>query len=129
MGKTSKKNSHKKRIKKSKRHNKHNKSGKKTRKLKKLQCGPEGNGKKYTCIRDQSICKLKTLWNKRHPDNKIKNGNIHSTWKQLRSKLKNVCNKESCWLRQKFAKGGLGNEMSVAFAPESPEKWKKNPNG
>lgn len=124
MGKSSKKYS----IKKSRRNNKHSKSSKKTRKLKKLQCGPEGNRKKYTCIRDESIYKLKTLWNKRHPDNKIKNGTIYSIWKQLRSKLKNVCNKESCWLRQKFAKSGIGNEMSVAFAPASPEKWKKNPN-
>ena len=39
------------------------KNNKKTRKLKlkKLQCGPEGNAKKFTCIRDESICKLKTL--------------------------------------------------------------------
>ena len=50
-------------------------------KLKKLQCGPEGNKKKYTCLRDESICKLKTLWNKRHPDDKIKNGSIRKTWK------------------------------------------------
>jgi len=103
-------------------------SAKKTKKFKKQQCGPSGNGRKYTCIRDQSICKLKTLWNKRHPDNKIQNGSIRNTWTQLQGKLKNVCNKESCWLKQKFASGGIGNELSVAFAPESPEKWKKNPN-
>ena len=102
-------------------------SSKKTRKLKKQQCGPNGSGRKYTCIRDQSICKLKTLWNKRHPDNKIQNGSIRHTWAHLQKKLKNVCNKESCWLKQKFAKGGIGNELSVAFAPESPEKWKRNP--
>jgi len=102
-------------------------SSKKTRKLKKQQCGPNGSGRKYTCIRDQSICKLKTLWNKRHPDNKIQNGSIRNTWAHLQKKLKNVCNKESCWLKQKFAKGGIGNELSVAFAPESPEKWKRNP--
>ena len=104
------------------------KNNKKTRKLKKLQCGPEGNAKKFTCIRDESICKLKTLWNKRHPDDKVNNGTIRNTWKQLKNKLKNVCNKESCWLKQKFAKKGIGNELSVAFAPESPAKWKKNPN-
>lgn len=97
-------------------------------KLKKLQCGPEGNSKKYTCIRDESICKLKTLWNKRHPDNKIKNTSIRKTWGALKKKLRNVCDKESCWLKQKFAKKGMGKELNVAFAPQSPEKWKKNPN-
>ena len=120
------------RTRKNKKNNSQSKSKKRSRSsksktLKKLQCGPEGNSKKYTCIRDESICKLKTLWNKRHPDNLIKNGNIKKTWSQLKKKLQNVCNKESCWLKQKFAKKGLGNELSVAFAPASPEKWKKNP--
>ena len=68
---------HTKRFRKSK---KNMKSKKRTRKMKKLQCGPEGNKKGYTCIQDKSICKLKKLWNKRHPDDKIKNGNIKTTW-------------------------------------------------
>ena len=74
---------------KSKRMKNKGSSKSKTRKLKlkKLQCGPEGNKKKYTCLRDESICKLKTLWNKRHPDDKIKNGSIRKTWKQLKNKL------------------------------------------
>ena len=121
MPKRTKKNNRSKKSRSKKRTNK-------TRKLKKLQCGPEGNKKGYTCIRDESICKLKTLWNKRHPDNKIKNTTIKKTWGALKKKLKNVCNKESCWLQQKFAKKGMGNELNIAFAPESPKKWKKNPN-
>jgi len=121
MPKRTKKNNRSKKMRSKKRSNK-------TIKLKKLQCGPEGNKKGYTCIRDESICKLKTLWNKRHPDNKIKNTTIKKTWGSLKKKLKNVCNKESCWLQQKFAKKGMGNELNVAFAPESPKKWKKNPN-
>jgi hypothetical protein len=121
MPKRTKKNNRSKKMRSKKRSNK-------TIKLKKLQCGPEGNKKGYTCIRDESICKLKTLWNKRHPDNKIKNTTIKKTWGTLKKKLKNVCNKESCWLQQKFAKKGMGNELNVAFAPESPKKWKKNPN-
>ena len=52
-----------------------------TRKLKKMQCGPEGNKRGYTCIRDKSICKLKSLWNNRHPDDKIETARIHTTWK------------------------------------------------
>lgn len=121
MPKRTKKNNRSKKMRSKKRSNK-------TIKLKKLQCGPEGNKKGYTCIRDESICKLKTLWNKRHPDNKIKNTTIKKTWGTLKKKLKNVCNKESCWLQQKFAKKEMGNELNVAFAPESPKKWKKNPN-
>jgi hypothetical protein len=116
---------HTKRFRKSK---KNMKSKKRTRKMKKLQCGPEGNKKGYTCIQDKSICKLKKLWNKRHPDDKIKNGNIKTTWSKLKNKLSNVCNKESCWLKQQFVNGELNNELKSSFAPESPQEWKKNPN-
>ena len=96
--------------------------------MKQLQCGPEGNKKGFTCIRDKSICKLKSLWNQRHPDDKIQAANVHATWGNLKNKLANVCDKESCWLKQQFVKGELNRELRTAFAPEAPQKWKKNPN-
>jgi len=99
-----------------------------TRKLKKMQCGPEGNKRNYTCIRDKSICKLKTLWNKRHPDDKIKDGNIRKTWVSLKSRLSDVCDKESCWLSQQFSSNDMKNELRTAFAPAAPHEWKQNPN-
>jgi hypothetical protein len=42
--------------------------------------------------------------------------------------LKNVCNKESCWLKQKFVNGKLNSELKNSFAPVAPKEWKKNPN-
>ena len=109
-------------------HVKKSKKSKRTRKLKKMQCGPEGNKKGYTCIRDKSICKLKSLWNKRHPDDTIHDTSIHNTWRKLKTKLRNVCDKESCWLKQQFVNGELNGELQTAFAPEAPQKWKKSPN-
>lgn len=103
------------------------KRSKRTKKLVKLQCGPDGNTRKYTCIRDQSICKLKSLWNKRHPDDAIKSTTIRKTWGRLKSKLSTVCNKESCWMKQNFSEGKFKNELGTVFAPSSPPIWKKNP--
>lgn len=99
-----------------------------TRKLKKMQCGPEGNKRGYTCIRDKSICKLKSLWNNRHPDDKIETASIHSTWTSLKKRLSDVCDKESCWLKQQFSNDEMKNELRTVFAPEAPSGWKKNPN-
>ena len=42
--------------------------------------------------------------------------------------MNNVCNKESCWLKQKFVDGKLDKELTNSFAPVSPKEWKKNPN-
>ena len=46
----------------------------------------------------------------------------------LTEKLSNVCNKESCWLKQKAEFGPVSSDMAESFAPESPPEWKKNPN-
>ncbi len=53
----------------------------------------------------------------------------HEIWESLKRHLKNVCNKESCWLKQNFASSGVDKEMlNYTFAPKSPDDWKKNPN-
>ena len=46
----------------------------------------------------------------------------------LSNYLSNVCNKESCWLKQKDEFGNLDENFKDSFAPESPYEWKKNPN-
>ena len=38
--------------------------------LKKIACSPSSNNK-YTCYNNESLLKMKTLWNMRHPDRKI----------------------------------------------------------
>lgn len=98
--------------------------------LKKLQCSPKEKDKinKFSCYTDETLIKLRDLWNERHPDNPIKTNNTQEIHKILTDKLSKVCNKESCWLKQKFTQHKLDEAISDSFAPESPDEWEKNPN-
>ena len=81
-----------------------------------------------TCYSGSSLYKMRDLWNKRHPDSKIKTNNIREIWQQLKFFMRNTCNAESCWLRQNFMKNKLDKEMNdFTFAPDAPEEWKKKP--
>jgi len=93
----------------------------------KLRCSPKTGNKKYTCLEDETLYKLKELWNARHPDSKIETNEAKEIWEQLNKKLSGVCNKESCWLKQKFVDGKLDKELQTSFAPVSPKEWSKNP--
>jgi hypothetical protein len=96
---------------------------------KKGKCSPNPNGEKYTCYSSKSLLKMKKLWNKRHPNNRIQSNDPKKIWSAFKSNLKNVCNRESCWLRAKFMEGNLDSELiNFTFAPSVPESWKKNPN-
>jgi hypothetical protein len=99
-------------------------------KLKKLQCSPKEKNKmnKFSCYTDETLIKLRDLWNERHPDNQIKTNKTQEIHKKLANNLSNVCNKESCWLKQKFTQHKLDEQFSDSFAPESPDEWKENPN-
>ena len=94
----------------------------------KLRCSPQTADKKYTCLEDETLYKLKDLWNARHEESKIESNDAKEIWTQLNSKLRGVCNKESCWLKQKFVNGKLDKELQTSFAPVSPKEWSKNPN-
>lgn len=98
--------------------------------LKKLQCSPKEKDKinKFSCYTDETLIKLRDLWNERHPDKPIKTNNTQEIHKILTDKLSKVCNKESCWLKQKFTQNKLDEAISDSFAPESPNEWEKNPN-
>lgn len=114
--------------------NKKNKMSKKNKEIneenkKKEKCSPNPNGEKYTCYSSKSLLKMKKLWNKRHSKNKIQSNDPKKIWSAFKSNLKNVCNRESCWLRAKFMEGNLDSELiNFTFAPSFPESWKKNPN-
>lgn len=85
--------------------------------------------KKFTCYTTESLVQLKNLWNKRHPDAIIRSNDAKDIWEKLRGNLSDVCDKESCWLRQQFARNNLTPELkSYTFAPESPKSWHKNIN-
>jgi hypothetical protein len=95
----------------------------------KLKCSPKLQDNDFTCYSNESLFKLKSLWNARHPDVLIASNEPREIWESLKQRLKNVCNKESCWLKQNFASTGLDKEMLMyTFAPKSPDDWKKNPN-
>ena len=95
----------------------------------KLKCSPKIQENDFTCYSNESLMKLKSLWNARHPDVVITSNEPREIWESLKGHLKNVCNKESCWLKQHFASTGVDKEMlNYTFAPKSPDDWKKNPN-
>jgi hypothetical protein len=112
---------------------KYNGGKKKNRKsidLKKLNCSPKPKGEIniFTCYTNKTLYKLRDLWNARHPDVKITSNSPKEIHRQISEKLSGICNKESCWLKQKAEFGPISSEISESFAPESPPEWKKNPN-
>jgi len=97
---------------------------------KKINCSPKPKGElnDFTCYTNNSLINLRDHWNSRHPDVKIESNSPKEIHKQLSEYLKDLCNNEACWLKQKGAFGNLESELSDSFAPESPPEWKKNPN-
>lgn len=100
-------------------------------KLIKLNCSPSSrkkNKKQHTCLSDETLHKLREMWNQRHPDVPIHTKNAEDIWNTLKRYMSNICNKESCWLKQDFTKGQMKDIIKRDFAPKSPDEWKKNPN-
>ena len=112
--------------------NKPNKPNKpnKTIVLEKVNCSPKPKGEinDFTCYTNKSLYKLRDLWNARHPDVKITSTSPKDIHLKISEKLSGICNKESCWLKQKVEFGPIESDMADSFAPESPPEWKKNPN-
>ena len=98
--------------------------------LKKVNCSPKDKKEMndFSCYTDKSLDKLKEVWNIKHPDMKINTNNTKEIHKLLSEYLKNVCNKESCWLKRRADFGNISNELMESFAPLSPKNWEKNPN-
>jgi len=103
---------------------------KKAVKLAKVNCSPKAKGEinEFSCYTNRSLFKLRDLWNARHPDAKIKSTLSKEIHAEISKHLGRVCNKESCWLKQKAAFGKVDSDVADSFAPESPPEWKKNPN-
>ena len=97
---------------------------------KKINCSPKPKDElnDYSCYTNKSIIELRDRWNARHPDVKIETNSPKEIHNKLTEYLKDVCNNEACWLKQKGAFGHLESELADSFAPESPPEWKKNPN-
>jgi hypothetical protein len=103
-------------------------------KFKSVSCAPRdqtdpdiNETKDFSCYSSKSLEKLKSLWNKRHPDQKIEDTDPRAIWAALKSNLNRVCHQEACWLRQSFASSGMDKEMlHYTFAPQAPKEWKKD---
>ena len=98
--------------------------------LKKLKCSPKDKNEvnDYTCYTDDTLHMLRDNWNKHNNGAQIHTNNTREIHNQLKKKLANVCDKESCWLKQKDKLGNVKDEINNSFAPEQPQGWKKNPN-
>ena len=93
------------------------------------KCGARNTDTNYTCYDSETLHKLKTLWNARHPDAKIQTQDDKEIWKALKENMSNVCNTEKCWLRQNFSKHNISEDLRLyTFAPNSPKSWLDNPN-
>ena len=106
-----------------------NKGDKNKKKTKKLRCSP--NPKKvndFTCYTEEDLHRLRDLWNIRHPDSQIDSNEVHIIWGELDKKMHNICDKESCWLKQSFVNKKDKEQLIDAFAPVAPSSWKKKPN-
>ena len=116
----------KKRVKrKTKRRKRRSKRG-----FKKDRCAPQVSGEKleFSCYTNSSLHKLKQLWNARHPDQPITSNDPLLIWQSLKYGMSKMCDRESCWLKQKAFKEGLNNELlNHTFAPPPPHEWKKKP--
>ena len=104
-------------------------SGKSRTRFVKAKCGARNTDTNYTCYDSETLHKLKTLWNARHPDAKIQTQDDKEIWKALKENMSNVCNTEKCWLRQNFSKHNISEDLRLyTFAPNSPKSWLDNPN-
>lgn len=107
------------------------KKGKKNNtQLAKVICSPKSKDEinDFSCYTNKSLYKLRDLWNARHPDAKITSNSSKEIHEQISKHLSGICNKESCWLKQKSQFGKVDSDVADSFAPESPPDWKKNPN-
>ena len=98
--------------------------------LQHINCSPKEKNivNEFSCYTDASLYKLRDKWNARHSDLKINTNNPKEIHSRLTSYLSNVCNKESCWLKQTKDLGNVDNDLYNSFAPKRPKEWDKNPN-
>ena len=92
-----------------------------------VNCSANREGK--TCYDNDSLIKLKNLWNNKHPSSKITTDKPSDIWINLKEKLKGTCEDEACWIKQEFSKHKLDDKLlNYTFAPSQPKQWKKNKN-
>ena len=97
---------------------------------KKIRCSPKKINElnMFSCYTDKTLFKLRDLWNARHPDALINTNNGEEIHSQLSKYMNQVCNTESCWLKQNFVDSkDVSTIQKESFAPLQPNDWKTNP--
>tara|TARA_Y100000389_G_scaffold204236_1_gene255750 strand:- start:988 stop:2001 length:1014 start_codon:yes stop_codon:yes gene_type:complete len=115
---------------KSKRSSKKSRSKKKAF-MKKDRCSPKKKGEtlEFSCYTKDSLMKLRDMWNTKHPDTQINTDEPKHIWEALSYSMKNICDKESCWLSNNVINENIDRDnLEKSFAPTMPEEWKSNPN-
>ena len=98
---------------------------------KKIRCSPKKLNElnMFSCYTDKTLFRLRDLWNSRHPDTLINSNNGKEIHIELSKYMNNVCNTESCWLKQNFVNSkDITIIEAESFAPQQPNDWKKKPN-
>lgn len=99
--------------------------------MNKSSCSPGVKGKGGTCFSKEDLLILIKLYNRKNPKEKIKTQVKHTKrdlWRLLNARLKRNCNREWCWLEQKFVPQSYARQkLTETFKPEYPEEWKRNP--
>lgn len=91
-------------------------------------CAPSRDGKnKGTCYSKDDLTILVKLYNRHHPENKIKLSTKKDLWEELHSRLRKECTTEWCWLQQNFVPPPYSRTLQTNFKPQMPTEWKKNP--
>ena len=103
--------------------------------LKPLVCSPAPSNDPAastdTCYSNATLTKLKSVWNARHPDEKITTNDPTEIWDFLRRQMSRVCKNEACWLRKLLIteeNGKYRDILDFTFAPRAPKEWIKKPN-
>jgi len=110
-----------------KKNDSNHKKNKSKKNYKKVNCSPNPDKKNFTCYSDNSLFKMKKYWNARHNRDKITTNDPKAIWIELKDKMSNSCDRESCWLRSKFMEGNVDSELlNYTFAPKSNKIWKSN---
>lgn len=90
-----------------------------------LKCGPVQENY-FTCYDNDMLHKLRDGWNVRHPDDRIETNDPKEIWTALKSKLKNACANEACWIK-KIMNAEPEVVAEDTFAPEAPTSWTRDP--
>ena len=94
---------------------------------KKRMCGPRNkmdvNG--FSCYTNNILYRLKEIWNKNHPTNKIHTNEPLKIWKEYQYNIGGLCDNEECWLKKVEQNRELKSQNNV-FATPKPKYEDKN---